>query len=85
MPRKHIFRCTILRCPCRGHKQGQFESTLCTKEEEGHKEEEHGEPKPPEAEEDPQDPVEDEDEPLIIADPVEMILQDKWDQCENFV
>ena len=54
-------------------------------EEEGHEEEEHGEPETPEAKENPQDPVEDEDEPLIIIDPVEKILQDEWDQCENFV
>ena len=37
-----------------------------------------------EPEEDPPDPVEDEDEPLIITDPVEKILQDEWDMCENF-
>ena len=40
--------------------------------------------KPPEPEEDPPDPVEDEVEPLIISDPMEKILQDKWDKCENF-
>ena len=53
-------------------------------EEEGHEEEEVGETEPPEPEEDPPDPVEDEDEPLIITDPVEKILQDEWDMCENF-
>ena len=52
-------------------------------EEEGHEEEEGGETEPPEPEEDPPDPVEDEDEPLIITDPVEKILQDEWDKCEN--
>ena len=54
-------------------------------DEEGHEEEEHGETEPPEPEEEPQDPVEDEDEPLIITDPVEKILQEEWDKCENFV
>ena len=54
-------------------------------EEEGHEEEEDGETEPPEPEEDPPDPVEDEDEPLIITDPVEKILQDEWDMCENFM
>ena len=54
------------------------------KEEEGHEEEEGGETEPPEPEEDPPDPVEDEDEPLIIPDPVEKILQDEWNKCENF-
>ena len=53
-------------------------------EEEGHEEEEGGETEPPEPEEDPPDPVEDEDEPLIITDPVEKILQDEWNMCENF-
>ena len=53
-------------------------------EEEGHEEEEGGETEPPKPKEDPQDPVEDEDEPLIITDPVEKILQDEWDMCENF-
>ena len=47
-------------------------------EEEGHEEEEFGKTDPP-------DPVEDEDEPLIITDPVEKILQDEWDMCENFM
>ena len=54
-------------------------------EEEGHEEEEGGETEPPEPEEDPPDPVEDEDEPLTITDPVEKILQDEWDMCENFM
>ena len=52
-------------------------------EEEGHEEEEGGETEPPEPEEDSPDPVEDEDEPLIITDPIEKILQDEWDKCEN--
>ena len=55
------------------------------KEEEGHEKEEGGETEPPEPEEDPPDPVEDVDEPLIITDPVEEILQDEWDMCENFM
>ena len=54
-------------------------------EEEGQAEEEQGEPETPEAKENPQDPVEDDDEPLIITVPLEKILQDEWDQCENFV
>ena len=56
---------------------------MYAKEEEGHEEEEHGETEPPEPEEELQDPVEDEDEPLIITDPVEKILQDKWDKCKK--
>ena len=55
---------------------------MYAEEEEGHEEEEGGETEP---EEDPPDPVEDEDEPLIITDPVEKILQDEWDMCENFM
>ena len=58
---------------------------LYAEEEEGHEEEEGGETEPPEPEEEPPDPVEGEDEPLIITDPVEKILQDEWDKCENFV
>ena len=58
---------------------------MYAKEEEGHEEEEHGETEPPEPEEELQDPVEDEDEPLIITDPVEKILQDKWDKCKKLV
>ena len=53
-------------------------------EEEGYEEEEGGETEPPEPEEDPPDPEEDEDECLFITDPVEKILQDEWDKCENF-
>ena len=58
---------------------------MYAEEEEGHEEEEGGETEPPEPKEDPLDPVEDKDEPLIITDPVEKILQDEWDMCENFI
>ena len=58
---------------------------MYAEDEEGHTEEEHGETEPPEPEEEPQDPVEDEDELLIITDPVENILQEEWDECENVV
>ena len=57
---------------------------MYAEEEEGHEEEEGWETEPPEPEEDPPDPVEDEDEPLIITDPVEKILQEEWEKCENF-
>ena len=51
----------------------------------GRTEEEGGETEPPEPKEDPPDQEEDEDEPLIITDPVEKILQDECDMCENFM
>ena len=58
---------------------------MYAEDEESHEEEEHGETEPPEPEEEPQDPVDDEDEPLIITNPMEKILQEELDKCENFV
>ena len=55
---------------------------MYAEDEESHKEEEHGENEP---EEEAQDPVDDEDEPLIFTNPMEKILQEEWDKCENFV